>query len=99
MSVFQEYSSRIINSITDPLRLADELWSADLVSLKAKDIALNAHGIGDYEKASHVVDAFQKKLSSDNEAEWKINQLIKFCDIIEKYSMPLAEEMRSKLNQ
>ncbi len=101
MSVFQEYSSKIIDSISDPLRLANVLWSADLVSPIAKDYALNANGTSDYEKASRVVGDFEKQLSSDNKSN--INQLIKFCGILIRLDSPsltlLAEEMKTKLNQ
>ena len=97
MTVFHEYSSKIIYSVPNPLKLANDLWSAKLVSSNARDIA---HGICDYEKAFHVVDDFEKQLTYE---EKKMNKLIKFCDVLIDQDSPsltsFAEKMKSKLNQ
>ena len=98
MNVFRKYSSKIIVSISNPLRLVNELWSVKLVSLDAKDYVSNSRGTSDYEKASCVVNDFEKQLSSNNESN--IDQLIEFCGIIilEFPSLKsLVEEMKTKL--
>ena len=91
------HTSKVVDSICDPVKLAVDLWSAGLVSDPVKEIVLNTLGVSQIQKTSKLLDEVYKNLKFFNEPEI----LVKFCEVLKMQQSQaltgLAEDIMKQL--
>ena len=74
--------------MSDPERLANTLYSAELISFSVKDEVVTTPGLSRYRKASIVVNEVERSISGLNKTE-KFSRL---CEVMkEQRDQPLSE--------
>ena len=83
--ILKAHLSKILDAVTEPDRLANDLSSVDLISGPVTDSVLNTPGLSRYDKASKLLEEFQCLLKLSND----IQKLVSFCDILKKQDNPV----------
>ena len=74
--ILKAYLSKILDAVTEPDRLANDLSPVDLISGHVADSVLNTPSLSQYDKASRLLEEFQRLLKVSND----IQKLVSFCD-------------------
>ena len=83
--ILKAYLSKILNAVTEPDRLANDLSSVDLISGPVTDSVLSTPSLSRYDKTSRLLEEFQCLLKVSND----IQKLVSFCDILNKQDNPV----------
>ena len=73
-NVFRKYYASLVDAISEPMRLANDLWSANLISTADRDL-VTITGISSYERTSRILDSVHRLLSIANQKE-KMRQFL-----------------------
>ena len=77
-NVLKRNFSEILDVVTDPNRLANDLWSVDLISNVVKDNIISTPNLPRYEKASKLLNEVQRSLKVNENPE----TLISLCRVL-----------------
>ena len=77
-NVLKRHFSEILDMISDPNRLANDLWSVDLISNVVKDNIISTPSLPRYEKASKLLNEVQRSLKVNENPE----TLISLCRVL-----------------
>ena len=95
--ILKKHVSELLGIISDPDKLAVDLWSADLIPDSVKDNVLNTVGLSRFQKANKLVDEVYRSLKVFNSPDI----LVKFCDVLNIHQDPglirIADEMLKQL--
>ena len=95
--ILKTHTSELLGIISDPDKLAVDLWSADLIPDSVKDNVLNTVGLSRFQKANKLVDGVYRSLKVANSPD----VLVKFCDVLKINQDPgltrIADEMLKQL--
>ena len=83
--ILKAHLSKILDAVTEPDRLANDRPSVDLISGHVADFVLNTPSLSRKDKASRLLEEFQRLLRVSND----IQKLISFCDILNKQDNPV----------
>ena len=61
-NVLKRHFSEILDLLSDPNRLANDLWGVDLISNVVKDNIISTPSVPRYEKASKLLNEVQRSL-------------------------------------
>ena len=78
--ILKIHTSEILDSICDPVKLAVDLWSAELVGDPVKEIVLSTLGVSQIQKTSKLLDEVYRNLKVFNKPEI----LVKFCEVLKR---------------
>lgn len=78
IDALKKYSAQLVDFIRDPERLANNLFSKDLISMRVKDDIVTTIGVSTYSRASRIMNDVYREMSSGNEIE----KFKKFCDVL-----------------
>ena len=76
--ILKKHTSKLLGIISDPDKLAVDMWSADLVPDPVKDNILTTLGISRFQKSSKLLDEIYRSLKEFNSPDI----LVKFCEIL-----------------
>ena len=76
--ILKKHTSELLGIISDPDKLAVEMWSADLVPDPVKDNVLTTLGISRFQKSSKLLDEVYRSLKVFKTP----NILVKFCEVL-----------------
>ena len=95
--ILKRYTSELLGIISDPDKLAVDLWSADLIPDPVKDNVLNTVGLSRLQKSSKLLDEVYRSLKVFNRSDI----LVKFCEVLKIQQNPgltrIADEMLKQL--
>ena len=77
-NVLKRNFSEILDVVTDPNRLANDLWGVDLISNVVKDNIISTPSVPRYEKASKLLNEVQRSLKVNENPE----TLISLCRVL-----------------
>ena len=96
--ILKRHVSELLGTISDPDKLAVDLWSADLILDPVKDNVLNTVGLSRFQKANKLVDEVYMSLEVFNSPDI----LVKFCEVLNIQHNPgltrIADEMLKQLS-
>ena len=91
--ILKTHTSELLGIISDPDKLAVDLWSADLIPDSVKDNVLNTVGLSRLQKSIKLVDEVNRSLEVFNRSDI----LVKFCEVLNIQHHPgltrIADEM------
>ena len=91
--ILKRHTSELLGIVSDPDKLAVDLWSADLIPDPVKDNVLTTVGLSRLQKSIKLVDEVYRSLEVFNSPDI----LIKFCDVLKIQQNPgltrIADEM------
>ena len=76
--ILKKHTSELLGIISDPDKLAVDMWSADLVSDPVKDNVLTILGLSRFQKSSKLLDDVYRCLKEFNRPDI----LVKFCEVL-----------------
>ena len=88
--VLKTHTSDILDAITDPDKLAMDLWSASLLSDGVKDYVVNNEGLSRSLKAVKILDEANRCLKEHE-------LLVKFCMKLKKQYHPSLTQIAEKM--
>ena len=95
--ILKRHTSELLGIISDPDKLAVDLWSADLIPDPVKDNVLTTVGLSRFHKANKLVDEVYRSLKVFNSPEI----LVKFCEVLNIQHNPgltrIADEVLKQL--
>ena len=62
--ILQQNFSNLVEAVPSPVKLANDLWTAQMISLTVKNDVLSNKGMSDYEKASKLLNEATKQLEA-----------------------------------
>ena len=77
-NVLKRHFSEILDVVSDPNRLANDLWGVDLISNVVKDNIISTPSVPRYEKASKLLNEVQRSLKVNDNPE----TLISICKVL-----------------
>ena len=77
-NILKRHFSEILDVVCDPNRLANDLWSVDLISNVVKDNIISTPSVPRYEKASKLLNEVQRSLKVNKNPE----TLILLCRVL-----------------
>ena len=96
--IVKRHTSELLDVISGPDKLANDLSSVDLISDHVKDDVLTTLGISRYQKCSILLNEIQKSLNVFNERE----NLISFCEVLKQQNewtlSRLSDDMMRQLD-
>ena len=96
--ILKRHISELLGIISDPDKLAVDLWSADLIPDSVKDNVLNTVGLSRFQKANKLLDEVYRSLKVFNSPDI----LVKFCEVLNIQHNPglirIADEMLKQLS-
>ena len=96
--ILKRHTSELLGIISDPDKLAVDLWSADLIPDPVKDNVLTTVGLSRLQKANKLVDEVYRSLKVFNSPDI----LVKFCEVLNIHQDPglkrIADEMLKQLS-
>ena len=88
VDVLRKHSAAIQDVVSDPERLANTLYSAELISFSVKDEVVTTPGLSRYRKTSIVVNEVERSISGLN----KMEKFSRLCEVMkEQLDQPLSE--------
>ena len=91
--ILKRHTSELLGIISDPDKLAVDLWSADLIPDPVKDNVLNTVGLSRLQKSIKLLDEVYRSLKVFNSPDI----LVKFCEVLNIQHNPgltrIADEM------
>ena len=95
--ILKRHISELLGIISDPDKLAVDLWSADLIPDPVKDNVLTTVGLSRLQKSIKLVDEVYRSLKVFNSPD----MLVKFCEVLNIQHNPgltrIADEMLKQL--
>ena len=91
--ILRAYLSKILDAVTEPDRLANDLSSVDLISGPVANSVLSTPSLSRYDKASRLLEEFQRLLKVSND----IQKLVSFCDILNKQDNPVLKLVANEI--
>ena len=95
--ILKRHISELLGIISDPDKLAVDLWSADLIPDPVKDNVLTTVGLSRLQKSIKLVDEVYRSLKVFNRSDI----LVKFCEVLNIQHNPgltrIADEMLKQL--
>ena len=76
--ILKKHTSELLGIISDPDKLAVDMWSADLVPDPVKENVLTTIGISRFQKSSKLVDEVYRSLKVFNRPDI----FVKFCEVL-----------------
>ena len=96
--ILKRHISELLGIISDPDKLAVDLWSADLIPDPVKDNVLTTVGLSRLQKSIKLVDEVYRSLKVFNSPDI----LVKFCEVLKIQHNPgltrIADEMLKQLS-
>ena len=77
-NILKRHFSEILDMVSDPNRLANDLWGVDLISNVVKDNIISTPSVPRYEKASKLLNEVQRSLKVNKNPE----TLISLCRVL-----------------
>ena len=77
-NILKRHFSEILDVVSDPNRLANDLWGVDLISNVVKDNIISTPSVPRYEKASILLNEVQRSLKVNENPE----TLISLCKVL-----------------
>ena len=77
-NILKRHFSEILDVVSDPNRLANDLWGVDLISNVVKDNIISTPSVPRYEKASKLLNEVQRSLKVSENPE----TLISLCRVL-----------------
>ena len=93
--VFQKHFSSLVKLISDPIMLANELWSAELVSSPVKEDVLTSRYLSVTHQSSLLLNDFSKSLLIPKEDQ--VAFLEKFCKVLHNQDTPGLSRIANQL--
>ena len=78
LTILKKHLSEILDVVGDPNRLANDLWSVDLISNIVKDNIISTPNVPRYEKASKLLNEVYRSLMVNKNPE----TLISLCKVL-----------------
>ena len=82
--ILKRHTSELHESISEPDKLATDLWSAGLLADPVKDNILNTVGLSRLQKTTKLLDEVYRPLKVFNTAD----MLVKFCKVLKRQQNP-----------
>ena len=96
--ILRRHTSELLGIISDPDKLAVDLWSADLIPDPVKDNVLTTVGLSRLQKSIKLLDEVYRSLEVFNSPDI----LVKFCEVLNIQHNPgltrIADEMLKQLS-
>ena len=96
--ILERHSYELLGIISDPDKLAVDLWSADLIPDPVKDNVLTTVGLSRLQKSFKLVDEVYRSLEVFNRSDI----LVKFCEVLNIQHNPgltrIADEVLKQLS-
>ena len=93
--MFQKHSSSLVKLISDPVILANELWSKELVSSSVKEDVLTSRSLPVSHHSSLLLNDFSKSLLVPKEDQ--VALLEKLCKVLHKQDNPGLSRIADQL--
>ena len=96
--ILKKHTSELLGIISDPDKLAVDMWSVDLVPDPVKDNVLTTLGISRFQKTSILLDEIYRSLKVFK----RLDILVKFCEVLKIQQClgltRIADEMLKQLS-
>ena len=93
--ILKAHLSKILDAVTEPYWLANDLSSVDLISGPVADYVLNTLGLSRYNKASRLLEEYQCVLIVFNDIE----KLVSFCTVPNKQDSPVLTLVANEISK
>ena len=91
--VLKKHMADILDLVSDPNRLATDLYNRELISRSVQDDVHTTLGLSRYNRASKIVNDFQRQLNVFDDAE----SLKKFCEVLKSQGDPKLERKAKEM--
>ena len=97
--VLKRHTSELLGIISNPDKLATDLWSADLISYSVRDNIQTTLGLSRFQKADILLNEVYRYLNLTKTTDI----LVKFCEVLKIQHAPgitrIAEEILKQLSE
>ncbi len=96
--VLKKHNSDLVELICGSLiKLADDLWSKDLMKDEDRNYVLTVLGVSSYEKSSYLLMKFYESLSSAKNVTAQKEMFNNFCDVLVDQKSPSLERIAKQM--
>ena len=91
--IVKSHLHKLVRAATNPERLANDLFSANLISDSVKNRVLTTSGLSQYDKSSILLEEFLRYLSVFNDRQ----TLVSFCHALNAQDDPVLSQLSEEL--
>ena len=92
--ILQQNFSDLLEAVPNPVKLANDLWAAQMISLPVKNDVLSNRGISDYEKASKLLNEATKLLKSfSRNPDCQMKNFKALCQVLQRQGDPVLSSL------
>ena len=93
--IVKSHLPTLVRATTNPIRLANDLFSANLISDSVKNRVLTTSGLSQYDKSSILLEEFLRYLSIFNDRQ----TLASFCHVLNTQDDPVLSRLSEELSR
>ena len=92
--ILQQNFSNLVEAIPNPVKLANDLWTAQMISLPVNNEVLSNRGMSDYEKASKLLKETTKLLKAFSQnPDRQMKEFKALCQVLQRQGDPVLSSL------
>ena len=92
--ILQQNFSNLVEAVPNTVKLANDLWTAQLIPLTVKDNVLSNRGVSDYEKDSMLLNETTKLLKAFNQnPDRQTKDFKSLCQVLQRQDNPVLSSL------
>ena len=92
--ILQQNFSDLLEAVPNPVKLANDLWTAQMISLTVKNDVLNNRWMSDYEKASKLLNEATKLLKAFSQnPDRQMKDFKTLCQVLQRQGDPVLSSL------
>ena len=92
--ILQQNFSDLLEAVPNPVKLANDLWTAQLISLTLKNDVLSNRAMSDYEKASKMLNEATKLLKAfKRNPDRQMKNFKALCQVLQRQDDPVLSSL------
>ena len=98
--ILQQNFSNLVEAVPNPVKLANDLWTAQMISLSVNNDVLSNRGMSDYEKASKLLNETTKLLKAFNQnPDRQMKDFKALCQVLQRQDNPVLSSLVDSMLQ
>ena len=98
--ILQQNFSNLVEAVPNPVKLANDLWTAQMISLSVNNDVLSNRGMSDYEKASKLLNETTKLLKAFNQnPDRQMKDFTALCQVLQRQDNPVLSSLVDSMLQ
>ena len=92
--ILQQNFSDLLEAVPNPVKLANDLWAAQMISLAVKNDVLSNKGMCDYDKASKLLNEATKLLKAfSRNPDRQMKDFKALCKVLQRQGDPVLSSL------